>query len=142
MPVWHPITLFLFLRQEGEMATLNEDNRPLPAHGEPPSRKIEPVMIHEKLIGCIGSGCASNYVNVCPHVVFPRESQTRAILNLLDGRRNSDMPFDLVWAKFRHIKRFLAYRPHQVARICHRVRCVTEGCPGPWSNASAGCFCS
>ena len=41
-----------------------------------------------------------------------------------------DPAFCVVWFRFRMLRRFLAYRPSEVARVCRLLHLVVAGCPG------------
>ena len=65
-------------------------------------------------------------------VWFRRQSLANpgAVLSLLDGPTGCDPAFCVVWFRFRMLRRFLAYRPGEVARVYRLLEHVAAGCPG------------
>ena len=53
-----------------------------------------------------------------------------AVLSLLDGPTGCDFAFCVVWFWLRMLRRFLAYRPGDVARVYRLWEHVAAGCPG------------
>ena len=53
-----------------------------------------------------------------------------AALSLLDGPGRCDPAFFVVWFRFRMIRRYLAYRPGEVARVFRLFDAVAGRCPG------------
>ena len=53
-----------------------------------------------------------------------------AVLSLLDGPVGCDPALCVVWFQFRMLRRFLAYRPGEVARVYRLLEHVAAGCPG------------
>ena len=53
-----------------------------------------------------------------------------AVLSLLDGPHGCDPGFCMVWFRFRMLRRYLAYRPHEVGRVYRLLDAVVGGCPG------------
>ena len=52
-----------------------------------------------------------------------------AVLSLLDGPAGCDPAFCVVWFRFRMLRRFLAYRPREVARVYRLLEHVVAACP-------------
>ena len=52
------------------------------------------------------------------------------MLSLLDGPHGCDPAFCVVWFRFRILRRYLAYRPGEVPRVCRLLDCVFGCCPG------------
>ena len=57
-------------------------------------------------------------------------SHSRTVLSLLDGPEGVDPEFCIVWFRFRLMRRYLAYRPEESARIGRLLDLVSEGAPG------------
>ena len=53
-----------------------------------------------------------------------------AVLSLLYGPQACDPACCVVWFRFRMLRRCLAYRPREVARVYRLLDSVAEGCPG------------
>ena len=53
-----------------------------------------------------------------------------AVLSLLDGPIGCDAAFCVVWFRLRMLRRFLAYQPGEVSRVCRLLEHVAGGCPG------------
>ena len=53
-----------------------------------------------------------------------------AILSLLDGPMGCDPGFYIVWCRFRLLRRYLAYRPGEIARLYALLELVAGGCGG------------
>ena len=53
-----------------------------------------------------------------------------AVLSLLDGPTGCDPAFCIVWFRFRLLRRYVAYRPEEVAGVCRMNHSASEGCPG------------
>ena len=53
-----------------------------------------------------------------------------AVLSLLDGPQGCDPAYCVVWFRFRMLRRYLAYRPGEVARVHQLLDGVAGGCPG------------
>ena len=53
-----------------------------------------------------------------------------AALSLLDGPVGCDPAFCVIWFRFRMLRKFLAYRPGEVARVYRLLEHVAAGCPG------------
>ena len=56
---------------------------------------------------------------------------TPAILNLLDGPVGMDPAFHVDWARFRMMRRFLAYRPEEEPRIFRMLDLISRQAQGP-----------
>ena len=52
------------------------------------------------------------------------------ILNLLDGPGGVDPACHIVWARFRMMRRYLAYRPVEVPRILRKLDLLAHGAEG------------
>ena len=52
------------------------------------------------------------------------------ILSMLDGPEEVDPGFCIVWFRFRLLRRYLAYRPDETARIGRLLELVSGGAPG------------
>ena len=59
-----------------------------------------------------------------------RMSHSGTVLSLLDGPEGVDPGFCIVWFRFRLMRRYLAYRPDESARIGRLLDLVREGAPG------------
>ena len=57
-------------------------------------------------------------------------TNTPALLSLLDGPRGSDPAFFIIWSRFRQLRRYLAYRPDEEARIFRLLDYASTGSPG------------
>ena len=57
-------------------------------------------------------------------------TNTPALLSLLDGLWGSDPAFFIVWSRFRQLRRYLAYRPDDEARIYRLLDYASTGSPG------------
>ena len=53
-----------------------------------------------------------------------------AVLSLLDGPTGCDPGFYVLWCRFRLLRRYLASRPLEVARLYSLLGLVSDGCPG------------
>ena len=53
-----------------------------------------------------------------------------ALLSLLDGPWGSDPAFFIIWSRFRQLRRYLAYRPDDEARISRLLDYASTGSPG------------
>ena len=53
-----------------------------------------------------------------------------AILNLLDGPVGIDSAFHIVWARFRMMRRYLAYCPEEEPRIFRMLDLISQGTQG------------
>ena len=53
-----------------------------------------------------------------------------AILNLLDGPVGVDPAYYVVWARFRMVRRYLAYCPEEEPRIFRMLDLISRGAPG------------
>ena len=53
-----------------------------------------------------------------------------AVLSLLDGPTGCDPGFYVLWCRFRLLRRYLAYRPLEVAWLYSLLGLVSGGCPG------------
>ena len=53
-----------------------------------------------------------------------------AILNLLDGPVEVDPAFDVVWCRFRMMRRYLAYCPDEEPRIFRMLDLISRGAQG------------
>ena len=57
-------------------------------------------------------------------------TNTPALLSLLDGPWGSDPAFSIIWSRFRRLRRYLAYRPDEEARIFRLLDYASTGSPG------------
>ena len=57
-------------------------------------------------------------------------TDTPALLSLLDGPWGSDPAFFIIWNRFRQLRRYLAFRPDDEARICRLLDYASNGSPG------------
>ena len=57
-------------------------------------------------------------------------TNTPALLSLLDGPWGSDPAFFIIWSRFRQLRRYLAYRPDDEARIYRLLDYASTGSPG------------
>ena len=57
-------------------------------------------------------------------------TNTPALLSLLDGPWGSDPAFFIIWNRFRQLRRYLAYRPDDEARIFRLLDYASAGSPG------------
>ena len=57
-------------------------------------------------------------------------SNTLALLNLLDAHWGCDPAFVIIWNRFRHVRRYLAYRPDEEGRMFRFLDCAATGSPG------------
>ena len=57
-------------------------------------------------------------------------TNTPAILSLLDGPWGSNPAFFIIWNRFRQLRRYLAYRPDDEARIFRLLDYASAGSPG------------
>ena len=57
-------------------------------------------------------------------------THTPAVLNLLDGPVGVDVTYHLVWATFRMVRRYLAYRPDEVPSIFRMLDLLARGAEG------------
>ena len=57
-------------------------------------------------------------------------SHSGTVLSLLEGPEGVDPGFCIVWFRFRLMRRYLAYRPDESARIGRLLDLVREGAPG------------
>ena len=57
-------------------------------------------------------------------------TNTPAFLSLLDGPWGSDPAFFIIWNRFRQLRRYLAYRPDDEARIFRLLDYASAGSPG------------
>ena len=57
-------------------------------------------------------------------------TNTPALLSLLDGPWGSDPAFFIIWSRFRQLRRYLAYRPDEEARIFRLLDYASTGSPG------------
>ena len=57
-------------------------------------------------------------------------TNTPALLSLLDAPWGSDPAFFVIWSRFRQLRRYLAYRPDEEARIFRLLDYAAAGSPG------------
>ena len=57
-------------------------------------------------------------------------TNTPALLSLLDGPWGSDPAFFIIWSRFRQLRRYLAYRPDDEARIYRLLDHASTGSSG------------
>ena len=57
-------------------------------------------------------------------------TNTPALLSLLDGPWGSDPAFFIIWNRFRQLRRYLAYRLYDEARIFRLQDYASTGSPG------------
>ena len=75
----------------------------------------------------------SSYLRLCAHFVNACWSGKLAmahVVGLLDGLDGVDPGFCIVWYRFRMLRRCLAHRPEETARIGRLLDLVSEGAPG------------
>ena len=68
-------------------------------------------------------------------------TNTPALLSLLDGPWGSDPAFFIIWNRFRQLRRYLAYRPDDEARIFRLLDYACTGSPGAWAHSSSHSVC-
>ena len=61
-----------------------------------------------------------------------------SVLSLFDGPEGCDPGFCVVWFRFRMLRRCLAYRSHEVGRVCRMLALASEGCA---SGSFSCCWC-
>ena len=76
------------------------------------------------LHGCEGAAVSvtalSSFRSAISRVVWSKKlpmTNTPALLSLLDGPWGSDPALFIIWSRFRQLRRYLAYRPDEEARI-------------------------
>ena len=52
-----------------------------------------------------------------------------SVLSLLGGPEGCDLGFCVVWFRFRMLRRYLAYRSHEVRRVYQMLSSAHDGCP-------------
>ena len=57
-------------------------------------------------------------------------AHTGTVLGMLDGPECADPAVCIVWFRFRMLRRYLAYRPLEIARIGRLLELVSNGAPG------------
>ena len=89
------------------------------------------------LHGCEGAAVSvtalSSFRSAIARAVWSKKlpmTNTPALLNLLDGPWGSDSAFFIVWSRFRQLRRYLAYRPEDEARIYRLLDYASTGSPG------------
>ena len=89
------------------------------------------------LHGCEGAatsvGALGSFRSAVARAVWSKKlpmTNTPALLSLLDGPWGSDPAFFIIWSRFRQLRRYLAYRPDDEARIYRLLDCASTGSPG------------
>ena len=89
------------------------------------------------LHGCEGAAVSvaalSSFRSAIARAVWSKKlpmTNTLALLSLLDGPWGSDPAFFIIWSRFRQLRRYLAYRPDDEARIFRLLDCASTGSPG------------
>ena len=67
-------------------------------------------------------------------------TNTPALLSLFDGPWGSDPAFFIIWSRFRQLRRYLAYRPDEEARIFRLLDYASTG-SGAWAHPSSSSVC-
>ena len=78
------------------------------------------------LHGCEGAAVSVTALSSCRSAI----AHTPALLSLLDGLWGSDPAFFIIWSRFRQLRRHLAYRPDEEARIFRLLDYASSGSPG------------
>ena len=89
------------------------------------------------LHGCEGAAASvtalSSFRSAIARAVWSKKlpmTNTPALLSLLDGPWRSDPAFFIIWSRFRQLRRNLAYRPDDEARIYRLLDYASTGSPG------------
>ena len=89
------------------------------------------------LHGCEGAAVSvtalSSFRSAIARAVWSKKLpriNTAASLRLLDGPWGSDPAFFIIWNRFRQLRRYLAYRPDDEARIFRSLDYASAGSPG------------
>ena len=87
------------------------------------------------LHGCEGAAVTalSSFRSAIARAVWSKKlpmTDTPALLSLLDGPWGSDPAFFIIWNRFRQLRRYLAYRPDDEARIFRLLDYASAGSPG------------
>ena len=89
------------------------------------------------LHGCEGAAVSvtalSSFRSTIARAVWSKKlpmTNTPALLSLLDGPWGSDPAFFIIWSRFRQLRRHLAYRPDEEARIFRLLDYASTGSPG------------
>ncbi len=99
-------------------------------------------MVHSKYLpgglhGCEGAAVSvtalHSFRSTIARAVWSKKlpmTNTPVLLSLLDGPWRSDPAFFIIWNRFRQLRRYLAYRPDDEARIYRLSDYASTGSPG------------
>ena len=89
------------------------------------------------LHGCEGAAVSVTALGSCrsaiARAVWSKKlpmTTTPALLSLLDSPWGSDPAFFIIWSRFRQLRRYLAYRPDEEARIFRLLDSASTRSPG------------
>ena len=88
------------------------------------------------LHGCEGAAVSvtalSSFRSAIARAVWSKKLpiNTPALLSLSDGPWGSNPAFFVIWSRFRQLRRYLAYRPDEEARIFRLLDYASTGSPG------------
>ena len=89
------------------------------------------------LHGCEGAAISvsalSSFRSAVARAVWSKKlpmTNTPALLSLFDGPWGSDPAFFIIWSRFRHLRRYLSYRPQEEDRIFRLLDYASTGSPG------------
>ena len=85
------------------------------------------------LRGCEGAAVSVTALSSFRSAIASKKlpmTNTPALLSLLDGPWGSDPAFFIIWSRFRQLRRYLACRPDEEARIFRLLDYVCTGSPG------------
>ena len=98
--------------------------------------KFLPAGLH----GCEGAPISirrlDSFRTATVRACWPRKlpmGNPHAVLSFLDAPDVADPALYVIWNRFRHLMRYLSYRPGEVARVHKLVDLVAAGSPGPGS---------
>ena len=100
------------------------------------------------LHGCEGAAVSvtalSSFRSAIARAVWSKKlpmTNTPALLSLLDAPWGSDPAFFIIWSRFRQLRRYLAYRPDDKARIFSFIGLCRCWVPGAWAYSSSHPVC-
>ena len=96
--------------------------------------KYLPARLHAAEASYVSSSSISAFRAAIVGAMWSSEmplANATAILYILDGPVGIDPAFHLVWARFRMMRRYLAYCPDEEPRIFRMLYLVSQGSQGP-----------
>ena len=95
--------------------------------------KYLPAGLHAAEASCVSSSSNGAFRAAIVRAVWSSEmplANAPAILNLLDGPVCLDSAFHIVWARFRMMRRYLAYCPEEESRVFRMLDLISRGSQG------------